>query len=121
VPGVPLRIDLTTTANHGATRTPSAGRVAEARRRALHRLTGTGWRSTSDIPPRELTRRYSPDPDATDLLQARHAAGEATVPQLDQVLAVAWTFADLDGTDRPGPDQVTDALAATGLATFPDR
>lgn len=116
-PHIPLRIDLPDiSAERGEVDVPSAERVARARRRTSQRLTGTGWLTSSDVPRDELHQRYAPTPEAIDLLRARYEAGGVSSQELDQALRIAWTLTDLDGEiDRPGLQELTDALAMTGL------
>ena len=88
-----------------------AGRVLHARERTLRRLTGTPWRSNSEIPGPELRRRFTPPSDAMHGADEALQRGALSARGLDRVLRVAWTIADLAGHDEPEPDDVGGALA----------
>ncbi len=94
-----------------------AERVAEARVRSTARLLGTPWRTTSEIPGRELLGVFSPTPEGRSVVETGLLRGQLSARGLDRVLRVAWTLADLDEVDRPGADQVHEALLLrTGAA-----
>jgi magnesium chelatase family protein len=87
-----------------------AARVACARQRAARRFAGTPWRTNGQVPPVELRRRW-PVPRATTW-QAEQALdrGQLTARGFGRVLRLAWTLADLQDLDRPGPEHVGHAL-----------
>ncbi|MEU8747609.1 YifB family Mg chelatase-like AAA ATPase [Streptomyces parvulus] len=87
-----------------------ADRVAAARARATARLTGTPWRSNSEVPGRELRSRWHAAPGALDEAERSLERGVLTARGLDRVLRVAWTVADLVGRDRPDARDVALAL-----------
>ena len=89
----------------------SAARVADARDRMGHRLSGTPWRRNGDIPRHELSRSYPPADDGLALIG--HATDLGMISNLGaaHVTAVAWTLADLVGRPRPSAAECAQALA----------
>ncbi|MFM9704717.1 YifB family Mg chelatase-like AAA ATPase [Streptomyces galilaeus] len=87
-----------------------ADRVRAARERAGARLTGTPWRTNSEVPGRELRSRWHPVTGAMDDAERSLERGVLTARGLDRVLRVAWTVADLVGHDRPDAGDVALAL-----------
>ncbi|MGW2309828.1 YifB family Mg chelatase-like AAA ATPase [Actinomadura luteofluorescens] len=87
-----------------------AERVMLARERTMRRLTGTPWRSNSEVPGPELRRRFTPPQDAMHGADEALHRGTLSARGLDRVLRVAWTIADLAGHDEPGPDDIGGAL-----------
>lgn len=88
-----------------------ADRVMLARERTLKRLTGTPWRTNSEIPGPELRRRFTPAPEAMRMVDESLQRGTLSARGLDRVLRVAWTIADLAGHDEPDGDDIGGALA----------
>ncbi|MFH8488931.1 YifB family Mg chelatase-like AAA ATPase [Streptomyces longisporoflavus] len=94
-----------------------ADRVRVARERAAARLTGTGWRTNSEVPGHSLRTRWPAEPGALDAAELDLERGFLTARGLDRVLRVAWTVADLAGRDRPAAQDVALALQLrTGVA-----
>lgn len=89
----------------------SAARIVAARDRACHRLRDTSWRLNADIPGAELRRSYPPSPEALAPVTRAVDLGEISVCAARQIVRVAWTLADLAGTDRPGAQECGQALA----------
>ncbi|MEU0115739.1 YifB family Mg chelatase-like AAA ATPase [Streptomyces bobili] len=87
-----------------------ADRVRAARERAGARLTGTPWRTNSEVPGRELRSRWQPVTGAMEEAERSLERGVLTARGLDRVLRVAWTVADLVGHDRPDAGDVALAL-----------
>ncbi|MFD3578230.1 YifB family Mg chelatase-like AAA ATPase [Streptomyces sp. NPDC058644] len=87
-----------------------ADRVRVARERAAARLTGTGWRTNSEVPGHALRARWPAEPGALDAAELDLERGFLTARGLDRVLRVAWTVADLAGRDRPAAQDVALAL-----------
>jgi magnesium chelatase family protein len=86
--------------------------VVEARLRALARLRGTPFTLNGQVPADHRRRHWPALSDrAIEQLAQMHASGQLTARGVDRVLRTAWTIADLDGLDRPGPRQVTEAAA----------
>jgi len=104
------RTELTAAGVPGETTATVADRVRAARDRAATRLTGTPWRSNSEIPGRELRSRWRAAPGAMDDAERSLERGVLTARGLDRVLRVAWTVADLAGHDRPDATDVALAL-----------
>ena len=46
----------------------------------------------------------------TETLRRRLDAGSLSARGFDKILRLAWTIADLDGRDRPGGDDVDEAI-----------
>ncbi|MCZ9347806.1 YifB family Mg chelatase-like AAA ATPase [Streptomyces sp. TRM76130] len=111
-----VEVDRVTRAGLAAYGTPGestatvADRVRSARERAAARLAGTPWRTNSEVPGRELRRRWYALPGALDEAERGLERGALTARGLDRVLRVAWTVADLVGHDRPDATDVALAL-----------
>ena len=86
--------------------------VSAARERAALRLTGTPWQVSAEIPRDEPLRRFVPDGGGWEPIE--HAADIGMVSDFAAAdpLRVAWTFADLNGRERPTRG---DCAAALGL------
>jgi magnesium chelatase family protein len=87
-----------------------AERVLIARDRTRKRLADLPWRTNADIPGRELRRRFAPPHRALARLDRPLADGRLSARGLDRVIRVAWTLTDLAGRDKPGADEITEAL-----------
>lgn len=87
-----------------------APRVLEARRRQLDRLGPYGLETNAQVPGRLLRGQLRLDPSATASLDRAMANNTLTARGFDRVLRLAWSVADLAGTDRPGDDEVGQAL-----------
>jgi magnesium chelatase family protein len=86
-------------------------RISRARDRAAARLRETPWRMNAHVSGSWLrTPDGRPARDATTALDRALERGAITMRGYDRVLKLAWTLADLDEVDRPGPDQVGRAL-----------
>ncbi|MDQ3480451.1 MAG: YifB family Mg chelatase-like AAA ATPase [Actinomycetota bacterium] len=86
------------------------GRVAEARRRQWRRFSDLPWVTNADLPGYEFRRRCPLDAGSASLVEDAVAAGSLTQRGADRVTRVAWTIADLDGSDRPDASHVVRAL-----------
>ncbi|TPQ19849.1 YifB family Mg chelatase-like AAA ATPase [Streptomyces sporangiiformans] len=104
------RAELTERGVRGESTSTVADRVQAARNRAAARLTGTPWRTNSEVPGRELRSRWYAAPGAMDEAEWGLERGLLTARGLDRVLRVAWTVADLVGHDRPDATDVALAL-----------
>ena len=87
-----------------------AGRVAAARSRAAVRYAGTPWRTNGSVPPVELRRHWPVPRSSRRSADGALEAGLLTARGYGRVLRLAWTLADLQGADRPGPEHVDHAL-----------
>lgn len=87
-----------------------AGRVAEARERQRRRLAGSGWLTNGEVSGSYL-RRKLPVPEGVELLDDAMQRGRLSARGVDKVVRVAWTLADLAGSERVGKDQIHAALA----------
>ncbi|MFV0634816.1 YifB family Mg chelatase-like AAA ATPase [Demequina sp.] len=85
-----------------------AARVVRARAAAAARLSDTPWTLNSQASGTWL-RRHTARGSAALIWQALEG-GVITARGADRALRVAWTLADLDGRDSPGPDDVAQAL-----------
>ncbi|MFF7983709.1 YifB family Mg chelatase-like AAA ATPase [Streptomyces sp. NPDC007901] len=104
------RAELTERGARGESTAAVADRVRTARERAVLRLTGTPWRTNSEVPGRELRSRWHARAGAMDEAERNLERGILTARGLDRVLRVAWTVADLAGHDRPDARDVALAL-----------
>ncbi|MFG2939046.1 YifB family Mg chelatase-like AAA ATPase [Streptomyces sp. NPDC048282] len=104
------RAELTERGARGESTEMVADRVRTARERAALRLTGTPWRTNSEVPGRELRSRWHARAGAMDEAERNLERGVLTARGLDRVLRVAWTVADLAGHDRPDARDVALAL-----------
>ncbi|MGH3409152.1 MAG: ATP-binding protein, partial [Streptosporangiaceae bacterium] len=86
-------------------------RVAGARDRARRRFRDTPWEVNADVPGGELRRSFALPAEAISAVSRAVDLGEISRRAADQVIKVAWTLADLDGRDRPGPVDCGQALA----------
>jgi magnesium chelatase family protein len=93
-----------------------AARVLAARERAAARYADSPWRLNGEVPGHELRTRYPLGPDALRDAERDMERGLLTARGLDRVLRVAWTAADLSGSDRPHREHVHTALALRGTA-----
>ncbi|MEX0158743.1 MULTISPECIES: YifB family Mg chelatase-like AAA ATPase [unclassified Microbacterium] len=85
--------------------------VIEARERAGARWRGTPWLRNSEVPGARLRQLDLRIPaDARAPLDRALERGTLTLRGYDRVLRLAWTMADLAGLDRPGRDEVGQAL-----------
>jgi magnesium chelatase family protein len=87
-----------------------AGRVRDARAVSARRLAGSGCALNSQVPGRLLRERWPIERSALALAERALERGALSVRGFDRVLRVAWTLADLAGVDRPGAEQVAEAL-----------
>ena len=96
----------------GATTTAQAReRVAAARERSAHRLSGTPWRRNAQVSGAWLREGPSaPEPAVRRPLDLALQRGALTLRAYDRVLRLAWTLADLASRPRPTIDDVGRAL-----------
>ena len=100
-------------AEQGAGGEPSAAvreRVEAARAIARERLRGTPWTVTGDVPGPVLRRRWPIESSVLRPVGAAIDQGRLSNRGVDRILRVAWTLADLARVERPGSDQVQEAL-----------
>jgi magnesium chelatase family protein len=88
-----------------------AQRVARARERMKHRLSGTQWRINAEISGAELRRSFPPESGALRSLDRAMELGQVSARGADKIVRVAWSVADLSGKSRPGSDEVNVAIA----------
>lgn len=94
-----------------------AGRVAAARDRQRERFADEPFTLNAQIPGPALRERYGVAPRDRRLLDHAIAHGRLTLRGHDRVLRLAWTLADLDGTERPTAQQIGLALTLRGGET----
>lgn len=87
-----------------------AARVLEARRRQAERLQPFGLETNAQVPGRLLRGQLRLEPSTTGLLDRAMINNTLTARGFDRVLRLAWSIADLAGLDRPGGDEVGQAL-----------
>jgi len=85
-----------------------AGRVTEARLRALARFEGLPWSVTAHAPP-SWVREATPG-EALKVAFAALDAGRLSARGADRALRVAWTLADLESVARPSREHVARAM-----------
>lgn len=95
-----------------------AARVAQARRRAAHRLAGTPWTCNAEVPGQVLRNAWRLPDEALECAHQALHAGVLTARGLDRVVRVSWTVADLSGLPRPDRTSVETALGLR-LGSFP--
>ncbi|MEV7088191.1 YifB family Mg chelatase-like AAA ATPase [Streptomyces sp. NPDC093085] len=111
------RADLLGQGDRGESTEVVAARVREARARSAARLSGTPWAVNSQVPGHELRTRWSVAPGALAAAERDLERGLLTARGVDRVLRVAWTVADLAGSDLPQAHHVDLALELrTGIA-----
>lgn len=87
-----------------------ARRVAAARERARERWRDHGWLTNAEVPGKALRQDFPLAPDALAPIEKYLRDGRVTARGADRALRLAWTLCDLRGGDRPGPDDVAQAL-----------
>ena len=85
-------------------------RVEAARGRARERLDGTPWSLNGDVPGPVLRRRWPIDARVLRPVSQAADRGRLSTRGIDRVLRVAWTLADLAALERPGAEQVEEAI-----------
>jgi magnesium chelatase family protein len=81
-------------------------RVIEARERQARRLAAFGLACNAQMTPRVMREVAQPTPSALRLLYELHDRHSLSARGHGRVLRVARTVADLEGSDRIGPDHV---------------
>ncbi|WP_281535255.1 hypothetical protein [Cryobacterium breve] len=85
--------------------------MARARGAARERLAGTPWSLNSTVPGSWLRgRQLRLDRATTAALDRALERGGITMRGYDRVLRIAWSIADLEGADRPGTEELGQAL-----------
>jgi magnesium chelatase family protein len=87
-----------------------AVRVRAARERQAERLGPYGLERNADAPGRLLRGPLRLRAAATAVLERAMERQTLTARGYDRVLRVAWTMADLSGLERPGEDEIGQAL-----------
>lgn len=87
-----------------------ARRVQIARERQRRRYAGRAWSTNAHLPGPLLRQEFAPVPSERRLLDHAVAQGRLTLRGHDRVLRLAWTLADLDGSDRPAAEHIGLAL-----------
>ncbi len=89
-----------------------AARVAAARDRQADRWVGTSWRLNGQAPGPVLRGgRFRLARHATGSIDGAFDRGLLSMRGYDRCLRLAWTLSDLAGADRPGADDIGQALA----------
>ena len=95
-----------------------AARVRQARERAARRLKDTPWQLNAQVPARFLRANWPLAPESLEGAEQALHSGVLTARGLDRVLRVAWTLADLSGSDRPGRIEIDTALSFRLASAF---
>lgn len=85
-------------------------RVLAARERAARRWADRGWRTNAEVPAKVLRGEFALPRKVSRTLDKALERGLITARGADRCLRLAWTLADVAGIDRPGADQVGQAL-----------
>lgn len=86
-------------------------RVVDARARSAERLAATPWNTNAQVSGPYLRSPGQRLPPAlTGNLDRALERGALTMRGYDRVLRLAWSIADLEGTERPGVDHLGRAL-----------
>jgi magnesium chelatase family protein len=86
-------------------------RVAAARAAATARWAKVGWKVNADVPGPYLRQaRWRLPAASTHQLRRRLDSGSLSARGFDRIIRMAWTISDLDGRDRPGFDDVAEAI-----------
>ena len=96
----------------------TSGRVRRRVAAAFERQSARGGRLNRDLAPAEIARLCPLDPDARSLLHAASRRLALSERAVQRVLRVTRTIADLAAIERPGAEQVAEALAYRGLDRF---
>lgn len=99
-----IRLQPVQGARRGESSDVVAHRVREARERAHHR-----WGSTNASVPAAILMDSAMESDASDVIDA-HLRDSGGMRSTHRVARVAWTLADLDGTDAPRARHVLEAI-----------
>jgi magnesium chelatase family protein len=101
----------------GSTSAESRCRVVAARDRSRARCRRLGMPAVlnSAIPTGMLRRELAPEAPAAELLGESVKRGALSARAADRAIRVGWTIADCSGVDRPGLQQVGQALALRGM------
>ncbi|GAA4031101.1 YifB family Mg chelatase-like AAA ATPase [Arthrobacter methylotrophus] len=86
------------------------GRVHAARSRQRERLASFGMETNSQVPGRVLRGELRLPSATTKILDTSLERGILTARGYDRVLRLAWTLADLGHRERPGSDDIGQAL-----------
>lgn len=100
---------LTNDSESPATSAAVRDRVAAARERTRRRLAGTPWTVGAEVPGPVMRRRW-PIPSGAAVLEEAMRRRRISSRGLDRVLRLTWTIADIAGRDRPGREDVDEAL-----------
>jgi magnesium chelatase family protein len=87
-----------------------AARVLAARGAARERLAGTGAATNAEVAGSLLRGRFRLSAPVTAELDRALRRGTSTMRGVDRALRLAWTLADLEGSDRPRADHVSSAV-----------
>jgi len=90
-----------------------AERVLAARERSAYRLRGLPWSVNAQVSGAHLRKQTSLSSAVVDALERAERAG-LSLRGADRVLRVAWTLADLQGSDQPESEHLHTALALRG-------
>lgn len=87
-----------------------AQRVAQARTRARERWRERGWLTNAEVPGSALRQDFPLARETLAPIERFLREGRVTARGADRALRLAWTLCDLRAGERPGPDDVAQAL-----------
>ena len=88
-----------------------ATRVAAARERQTHRLSGSGAYANAHLTPRQVRRLCRLSPDAVELLDRAYLRLRLSSRACDRIVKVAQTIADLEGSGGIAARHVAESLS----------
>ena len=86
------------------------GRVEAARKAAAERWREYGWTTNAEVPGHTLRQRFRLPAEALAPVENALRQGRMSARGADRAIRVAWTICDLRGGERPGTQDVMQAL-----------
>lgn len=96
-------------------------RVSAARKMAKARLAGTPWSTNAQVPGSYLRKNFPLPPASLEKLERALLLGRMSMRGYDRCLRLAWTNADLVGSEYPSALDVSKAMYLRGPENFFER
>ena len=96
-------------------------RITAARQKARSRLAGTPWSVNAQVPGSYLRKHFPLPASSLEKLERALLLGRLSMRGYDRCLRLAWTNADLAGTEYPTASDVSQAMYLRGPDNFFDR